>query len=251
MRKCCTAFSLIELSIVLVILGLLTGGILVGKSLIRASELRSVTRDLTQINTAAMAFKDKYFSLPGDMPNAWSFWSTNCYTASGATQGILTAGTSAICNGDGDSQLPWLYTAGVASGDGQKFFGHLRAAGLMAGNAIMRANNSWCLPGSNVPATAGGAAGIDVDYDNGTIGWNTNFVAVGKAYASAGGCTDVLFTPEEMWNIDQKMDDGVPLSGTIRESGLYPGQTCAMASLLTYRLSVNAPACRVFYIPKW
>ena len=40
-------FSLVELSIVLVILGLLTGGILAGQNLIRAAELRAVT---TQIN---------------------------------------------------------------------------------------------------------------------------------------------------------------------------------------------------------
>ena len=68
------AFSLVELSIVLVILGLLVGGILSGQSLIRAAQLRSVTADYTRFVTAVNTFRDKYFALPGDMTNAQSVW---------------------------------------------------------------------------------------------------------------------------------------------------------------------------------
>ena len=68
------AFSLVELSIVLVILGLLVGGILTGQSLIRAAELRSVTTEFSQYQTAVMTFRDKYFAIPGDMKNARDFW---------------------------------------------------------------------------------------------------------------------------------------------------------------------------------
>ncbi|MBN9993879.1 prepilin-type N-terminal cleavage/methylation domain-containing protein, partial [Listeria monocytogenes] len=67
-------FSLIELSIVLVILGLLTGGILAGQSLIRAAELRSVGEEYQKNRTAVATFRDKYFAIPGDMTNATSFW---------------------------------------------------------------------------------------------------------------------------------------------------------------------------------
>ncbi|MGB1540395.1 MAG: prepilin-type N-terminal cleavage/methylation domain-containing protein, partial [Rickettsiales bacterium] len=63
-------FSLVELSIVLVILGLLTGGILGGQSLIRAAELRSVSKEYEKYQTAINIFKDKYFALPGDFNNA-------------------------------------------------------------------------------------------------------------------------------------------------------------------------------------
>ncbi|MFM9890490.1 MAG: type II secretion system protein, partial [Rickettsiales bacterium] len=84
-------FSLVELSIVLVILGLLTGGILSGQSLIRAAELRSVSTEYNRYVTAVQTFRDKYFALPGDMTNAQSFWgsSANC------------PGTSAQGNTDG------------------------------------------------------------------------------------------------------------------------------------------------------
>lgn len=63
-------FSLVELSIVLVILGLLTGGILAGQSLIRAAELRSVTTEYGRWVTAMHSFRDKYMAIPGDMRDA-------------------------------------------------------------------------------------------------------------------------------------------------------------------------------------
>ena len=68
------AFSLVELSIVLVILGLLVGGVLSGQSLIAAAALRSVTTQEARWVAATQTFRDKYFALPGDMNNATSFW---------------------------------------------------------------------------------------------------------------------------------------------------------------------------------
>ena len=95
------AFSLVELSIVLVILGLLTGGILGGQSLIRAAELRSVSTEAARYTTAVYSFRDKYMALPGDMPNATAFWGAapdcSAQTASGAS----------TCNGNGDGMLRW------------------------------------------------------------------------------------------------------------------------------------------------
>lgn len=58
------AFSLVELSIVLVILGLLVGGILAGRALIHASELRGVHTEFNQYKTAVMAFRNKYLLYP-------------------------------------------------------------------------------------------------------------------------------------------------------------------------------------------
>jgi len=73
-RPTSSGFSLVELSIVLVILGLLTGGILGGQALIRAAELRAVTTEYDRWVTATRTFQDKYFALPGDMTNATAFW---------------------------------------------------------------------------------------------------------------------------------------------------------------------------------
>ena len=100
------AFSLVELSIVLVILGLLTGGVLTGQSLIKAAELRSVTTELNQWQTVVNTFKGKYFAIPGDMSNAHLFWGSaggsgfiddGCESATGT-------GTQ-TCSGDGNGLL--------------------------------------------------------------------------------------------------------------------------------------------------
>ncbi|MFO0388554.1 MAG: type II secretion system protein [Alphaproteobacteria bacterium] len=66
-------FTLIELSIVLVIIGLVTAGVLVGKDLINQAELRSIITDVEKYNTAVNTFKVKYCCLAGDCPFATDF----------------------------------------------------------------------------------------------------------------------------------------------------------------------------------
>src|SRR5260370_12356418 len=72
-----SGFTLLELSMVLVIIGLIIGGITVGANLIRAGQLQSVTKDVERFQQAILDFRDKYQSLPGDMPNAESFWGSD------------------------------------------------------------------------------------------------------------------------------------------------------------------------------
>lgn len=96
-------FSLVELSIVLVILGLLTGGILAGQSLIRASELRSVSVDLVRTQTAVMSFRDKYMAIPGDMSTATRFW--GAAHATPATCRTTSSSSTATCDGDGNGNI--------------------------------------------------------------------------------------------------------------------------------------------------
>src|ERR1700691_433072 len=63
-----SGFTLIELSIVLVIIGLIVGGVLVGQDLIRAAEVRAQISQIEKYNTAVNTFRDKYNALPGDLP---------------------------------------------------------------------------------------------------------------------------------------------------------------------------------------
>src|SRR4051812_29331815 len=63
-------FTLVELSIVLVIIGLIVGAILVGRDLIHASELRSQISQIEKFDTAVHAFQLKYGGIPGDLPAA-------------------------------------------------------------------------------------------------------------------------------------------------------------------------------------
>lgn len=126
-------FSLVELSIVLVILGLLTGGILGGQELIRAAELRAAPTELNKYRTAVYTFRDKYFALPGDMPNAVRFWTP---AAGGTADGMDSACTSLdhtspstgteTCNGNGNNQIE-------LGSEMLRFWQHLGNAGLIEG----------------------------------------------------------------------------------------------------------------------
>src|SRR5476649_1014388 len=63
-------FTLVELSIVLVIIGLIIGGVLVGRTLIEAAAVRAQIAQIEQFKTAVNTFRTKYNALPGDMLNA-------------------------------------------------------------------------------------------------------------------------------------------------------------------------------------
>jgi prepilin-type N-terminal cleavage/methylation domain-containing protein len=66
-NKCRAGFTLIELSIVLVIIGLVVGGVLVGRDLICAAELRAQISQIEKYNTAVNTFYGKYGGLPGPL----------------------------------------------------------------------------------------------------------------------------------------------------------------------------------------
>ncbi|MFZ4541492.1 MAG: type II secretion system protein [Rickettsiales bacterium] len=127
MSKTSSGFSLVELSIVLVILGLLVGGILSGQSLIRAAELRAVSTEYSRYVTAVQTFRDKYFQLPGDMNSATTFWGTAAVGAACAT--TIGSGTQ-TCNGNGDG---WLDNGYVNSNENFRYWQHLANAGLIEG----------------------------------------------------------------------------------------------------------------------
>ncbi|MEJ0009639.1 MAG: prepilin-type N-terminal cleavage/methylation domain-containing protein [Alphaproteobacteria bacterium] len=60
-------FTLVELAIVLVIIGLLVGGGLVGQDLIKSAQINATVSDLQSYTDAAMTFRDKYGGIPGDL----------------------------------------------------------------------------------------------------------------------------------------------------------------------------------------
>lgn len=111
-------FSLVELSIVLVILGLLVGGVLTGQSLIRAAELRSVSTEFAKYQAAVNTFRDKYFALPGDMNNATSFWGKDNVACAAHTGTAATPGT---CNGDGNGLSEYIAPAANANAEHLQF----------------------------------------------------------------------------------------------------------------------------------
>src|SRR4051794_9742747 len=99
-RNC--GFTLIELSVVLIIIGLVISGIAAGTSLVKQAKLKSVVSEMDQFNTAYRNFKDRYQAVPGDMSNAYSLWGAKC-----------TSGGSSFCNGNGNGVIE--YSSGSAN----------------------------------------------------------------------------------------------------------------------------------------
>ena len=97
-------FSLMEISIVLLIIGILTTGILKGRDLIEAAQVRAVVNDYQNLQTVFESYVNSYGALPGDDATA----NEKFQTAS---------------NGDGDGA--------ISESDAKKIFEHLFCAGLI------------------------------------------------------------------------------------------------------------------------
>ena len=223
-----TAFSLVELSIVLVIVGLLAGGILSGQSLIRAAELRSLTTDSARYQAAVYTFRDKYFALPGDMPNATQFWNVLADDGISAKCQNTEATGKPTCNGNGDGLIA---STAVAESERFRAWQHLANAGLVEGSYTGRTDSST--PGSfvtkagkNVPATK--LAGTHMRFVGipATTGTDDpllfsgvsagNYIEVRHdSDAAAAAAPPAPLTAQEAWNIDTKLDDGKPGLGQI------------------------------------
>ncbi|MBX9726033.1 MAG: prepilin-type N-terminal cleavage/methylation domain-containing protein [Rickettsiales bacterium] len=258
-------FSLVELSIVLVILGLLVGGVLSGQSLIRAAELRSLTTDTQRFIAATIAFKDKYFGLPGDMSNATAYWGkdgTNCASDTGNVD--TTRGT---CNGNGDGIMEFG-TVNGGTGEAFQFWRQLALAGLIEGSYTGIAgpgNTINAIRGVNTPAAKPNYVGWNIQYataasvianatPNIYVLEYGNYFSLGAKTTSTGGFGQAYAKPEDAWNIDTKMDDGKPASGMViakfwnnQCSGPNSGAATNINYDASYLLTVTTPQCALFF----
>lgn len=128
-------FSLVELAIVLVIIGLITGGILTGQDLIRASEMNSAVAEVNKIKVATNTFKLKYNKLPGDLNNATSYWPS-----------------ATTANGNGSGQIDSALISGTFY-ESSLFPQHLSLAGLIPGSYPGTYNTTTWWTTANTPGT--------------------------------------------------------------------------------------------------
>lgn len=252
------AFSLVELSIVLVILGLLVGGILAGKSLIRASELRAVSSEYQRHLTATHTFRDKYLAVPGDITNATAIWGKDNTNCSGHTGTAATPGT---CNGDGDGMLDYPVSAS-ATGEMFQFWKQLSLAGLIEGTYTGLAGAGGLAHvaiGSNAPLSKMSSTGWSVLYFNRVtntgdlyilaVDYGNTFLFGGENTSGTTYNSGSTMRPAEAWNIDTKLDDGMPATGKVIAYyyGICGNGANATDFTATYRLSSTSLNCPLFF----
>jgi len=130
-------FTLVEIAIVLVIVGLLIGGVLKGQEMITNAKLKRIESDNAGFAAAMFSYQDRYLQLPGDDS-----------AAGGRFDFYSIGGIGANANGDGDGVIgdgtdwdtialfgTWAPGAALGVQETSKFFGHLRAAGLIPGGS--------------------------------------------------------------------------------------------------------------------
>lgn len=198
-------FTLIELSIVLVIIALITGGVLVGRDLIEAATIRSTVRQKEQYDTAVNTFRLKYNCMPGDCVNAANFG----FTWNGNGNGVLD-------NLAVGSELEYKI-----------FHAHLTRAGFIQGDLTGAPvcdsfEQRDCAELTKLKPRGGTfPPAFFIRYsDPLTLNFRTN----GKHYYWLIGCTGELgagetgcavYSPQQTFMLDSKIDDGLPLTGAL------------------------------------
>ena len=190
-------FTLVELSIVIIIIGLIVAGVVSGQSLIKQSQIRQQLSDITNYRVSFNTFKLQYSALPGDMINASSYWSA-CTDSTGNT-----------CNGNDNSQITY---AGL---EGMRAWQHLFLSGILPQNfsGINASTATESVAGLNAPEGRVSNSCVTVDFESGSWGSNNskNILIVGSP-TSSDACITSAFVPADAINIDRKSDDGI--SGT-------------------------------------
>lgn len=217
-RRAQAGFTLVELAIVLVIIGLIVGGVLVGQDLIKSAEIRATISQIEKFNAAANTFRDKHGNLPGDLNTARATQFNIAPTARPGTAG----------QGNGDGVVQGGATAATTDdliGETRAFWTDLNQAQLIQDSPpatpdMVTAGTTASLPSARMNE----AAFFHIFSEGGR-----NFFYIGSMTLAAAVVTPTTtaVTPQQAFTIDEKLDDGFGLTGTVT----VPGATLAPATL--------------------
>jgi prepilin-type N-terminal cleavage/methylation domain-containing protein len=180
-------FTLVELAIVLVIIGLILGAVLKGTELINNAKMMRAYNQVREVTAAVYTYYDKYGRYPGDDNTAASRWST----VKGNANGLIDGGVNFAC-ADNSTETCALWE-------------HLRLANILTGSGVTNPANPY---GGNVGVGYGTVQGLDANWI---------------------GIANVPYDVCQM--LDQKYDDGVYNTGSIRGSGNYNTATTGVYNI--------------------
>jgi len=200
-----SGFTLVELAVVLLIIGLIVGGILRGQDLITSAQLNSVQTDANQIRTATNTFQDKFQALPGDLSDVSL---------------IDTSGVSSSLNdGNGNGRIDGDRLGGNDV-EASEFWAHLGASGQLGVDADDIIGSS--LSSDNAfQGSVGGFFTIGQGLPNGNFQSDVSNRDLWLVLGTGNGATDgnndgTVVGGGEAAQLDRKIDDDDPLSGDLR-----------------------------------
>ena len=234
--------TLVELSIVIVIIGFIVAGISAGSSLIKQAQIRSVITDFQNYQVSYNNFLGRYNAPPGDFASAASYWPAG-------TTGCATTGN--VCNGNGDGIISLTSNGTNSTGlnESRLAWRQLAMAGMLnSGIAQINSNaqignepaRQGTFPTSKLSGAGYATAGYSADASqvlyNGTLagtilgggaslwqGTGKNSIYIGRSRDSLNGddsgmLSNGALSSEDSFIIDQKIDDG-----GINALGLFTG----------------------------
>jgi prepilin-type N-terminal cleavage/methylation domain-containing protein len=210
-------FTLVEIAVVLVIVGLLLGAVLKGQELIENSRVKNAVNEISSVKAAAYGYLDRYKSLPGDdgpigsLTGRGSNWTG--ITAAGNRDGVVGAGANPFA---------------APTGEHLGFWQHLRSSGFLTGAATD--TGLAALP-KNAFGGQTGLASLTTQLGN----FNTRAVCMSQVPGKAATA------------LDNQLDDGRPNSGTVR-STLQAGaaSTAPGAAATAYSEDQRYTLCTTF-----
>ena len=252
-NKKIAGFTLVGLAITLVMIGLIVGGIMVSSSIMQAAKLQTVVADIEVYRKAFSDFRDKYYALPGDMPDATNFWATDALCPNST---YTTTTHTATCNGDGNGQISsyemfraWQQLSNAYMIPGA-YVGMSGAAGFDVSKI-----------GINVPASQMSPAGYTLYYNapvdaTGTTYFPGNYghIIMFGIEASNTQTSGPILTTANALSIDQKVDDGYPAFGKVitSTSVLASNSNCTTSDVATnsaYKTSyTSGTACNMIFL---
>lgn len=232
-------FTLVELSIVLVIIGLLIGGILVGQSMIESAKINSVVRQVQQLNILVGQFKSTYRYYPGDLPDAYSYFGANC--GPNSVKGGISFQVPG-CNGDGDGIVKSSHP-----NESDNFWWHMSLSGIGDFNYTSPFLDQEFIADQNIPSS---------EFDTilrANNGASDGFVLGMHKLLTSTTITDTSTIPPAIaYSIDNKLDDGNSITGKVKERRSFytsggNGPCSEHRTTGLYDLNVTTDACTLYF----
>jgi prepilin-type N-terminal cleavage/methylation domain-containing protein len=199
-----TGFTLIELAIVLVIIGLLLGGVLRGQELINSARVKNITRDFQNVQVYIYGYQDRFRSVPGDDNNA---------------VGHVGAAANATTGGPlGNGQIGGEWDSATITDESYLFWQQVRLAGLAPGSNVLGT------PEFEPRNASGGRIGVQ------SIG--ANFTEIGGMQGSYAVCSGLILGRDAL-QLDVTLDDGNTQTGNVRviATANAPGNAATTAAV--------------------
>ena len=201
-----SGFTLVEIAIVLVIVGLLLGGVLKGQELINSAKAKSYAQDFRTIQTALYGFQDRFKGIPGDLAGADT-------KITGAT--LATTGGTV-----GNGQIQGLWDSATATDESCLAWQHMRLAGFLAG-------------GTTVNCTTGDAY-VQINADGGRIGISSTMqMTLPTLMTGSYNICSTGVLGKIAKQLDLQLDDGNTQTGSFRVADIAaPTTALATAAVL-------------------